>query len=228
DEDDCVELMPPQLLRDESDGCIVKSSAPYLIPNSQTIITAHSSQFERMIQQPVTVPRTFSRRARALIQSKLSHIDAKQAFLNMGCLIRRVNSRPIPHERHLMILFRLFVLLDVKLFVRPEFNLPGYDPTPLMPRCRIECYFFEDRSDFIVSMAVLRSQLEELIERIPELVCNLRYCQDAFDMTRIPSVVSNYVRKNFNQILKDLIAEYCYQLIQHKTPITAMPYVPTE
>ncbi|XP_051862893.1 uncharacterized protein LOC117574390 isoform X2 [Drosophila albomicans] len=224
----CYELWPPQLLQSESEGRIDESTIDCLIPNSQTILDANSTQFERMMQHPVAVPKTFSHRARQLIEDKLSSVDAKQAFHNLGSLIRRVNSRPIPHERHLQILFRLFARLDVQLFVRAEFNLPGCDPTPKMPRCRIECFFFPDRSDFIVSMAVLRSQLEQLMRQIPQILPNLHYCRDAFDLTRVPDVVRNYVRSYFNKLLKDLIAEYCYQLIQEKTPISAMPYVPTD
>ncbi|KAH8304778.1 hypothetical protein KR044_007006, partial [Drosophila immigrans] len=211
----------------DSVGSIAESTTHLLIPNSETVIAARSSQFERIMQQPVAVPSTFSKRARSLIEAKLTHIDDKLAFLNLGSLIRRVNSRPVPHRRHLLIIFRLFALLDVKLFVRPEFNLPDHDPTPTLQRCRIECFFFEDRSDFIFSMTVLRYQMEELLQQVPEIVANIRYCQDAFDLTRIPSAIRNYMRCNFKRTLKDLIAEYCYKLIQHETPITAMPYAPT-
>ncbi|XP_062138861.1 uncharacterized protein LOC133847697 [Drosophila sulfurigaster albostrigata] len=224
----CYELWPPQLLESESEGGIDESTIDCLIPNSQTILDANSTQFERMMQHPVAVPKTFSHRTRQLIEDKLSSVDAKQAFHNLGSLIRRVNSRPIPHDRHLQILFRLFARLDVQLFVRAEFNLPGCNPTPTMPRCRIECFFFPDRSDFIVSIAVLRSQLEQLMRQIPQILPNLHYCRDAFDLTRVPDVVRNYVRNHFNKLLKDLLAEYCYQLIQEKTPISAMPYELTD
>ncbi|KAH8411388.1 hypothetical protein KR215_003290, partial [Drosophila sulfurigaster] len=212
----------------ESEGGIDESTIDCLIPNSQTILDANSTQFERMMQHPVAVPKTFSHRARQQIEDKLSSVDAKQAFHNLGSLIRRVNSRPIPHDRHLQILFRLFARLDVQLFVRAEFNLPGCNPTPMMPRFRIECFFFPDRSDFIVSIAVLRSQLEQLMRQIPQILPNLHYCRDAFDLTRVPDLVRNYMRNHFNKLLKDLLAEYCYQLIQEKTPISAMPYEVTD
>lgn len=184
--------------------------------NTSSVIEAKSVLFERLME-PITLPDHFSERACAHIRSRLYQIEAKLAFLKFDKLMQKINKGPVPRYRHLMTFFKFVRLLDIKLFVREEICWPGFAPA-LEPRYQVECYVFDDRQDFIVSFALLCRQLQEFAEGFPDVRRNLRYIDDAFELTILPSPITKCMRYIMNSLhskrLFKFFAEITYDFIQ--------------
>ncbi|KAH8416763.1 hypothetical protein KR222_003282, partial [Zaprionus bogoriensis] len=210
-------LMKPHRLR-ESMGRIHLPTDQQEIRfnNASSIIEAKSSIFERLTS-PVVLPKHFSKRACEHIAKRLTQIEAKQAFFNFDTLLKKINDRPIPRNRHLLTFFKLVLLLDIKLFVREEICWPGYAPT-LEPRYQIECYVFDDRKDFLVSLALLCRQLKFFTDFMPNIRVNLRYIDDALDLTTVPPSLTRCLRSIMTKLhsrrLFKLLAEITYDFLQ--------------
>lgn len=217
--DDFSVVVSPHRLH-ESKGAIhmpVVSDQPKVKFNTtRSIIEAKSVLFERLMA-PVTLPKHFSKEACEHIQSRLVQIDAKQAFFKFDKLMRKINKNPVPMYKHLMTFFKFVVLLDIKLFVREEICWPGYAPAS-EPRYQVECYVFDDRKDFLVSFALLCRQLQEFADLYPCIKGNLRYIDDAFDLTVMPPLITKCLRSIMTILhsrrLLQFLAEVTFDFIQ--------------
>ncbi|TDG39423.1 hypothetical protein AWZ03_014153 [Drosophila navojoa] len=201
-------LCSPRTLKD-SDGDISTGNASVSTLNfetSQSIVTAKSSEFERVLQ-PVEVPQNYSPRAQELLRTKLKPMSAKQAFENLDKLVNKINSRSIPQNRQLLRFFRLAALLDLKMFVRLE-SYWGMPPT-LEPRCRLECYMFDDRNEFVLSVGLLCKQLNIFCELFPAVKRNLRYVDHALQLTSAPKGLTEF----FQALMTTLGAERIFKLV---------------
>lgn len=193
--------------------------------NTSSVIEAKSSLFERLME-PLALPEHFSQQACEHIRTRLCQIEAKQAFLKFDKLMQKINKNPVPRYRHLMTFFKLVMLLDIKLFVREEICWPGFSPAD-EPRYQVECFVFDDRQDFLVSLALLCRQLQEFADIFPAVRRNLRYIDDAFDLTIIPTPVTKCLRSIMNKLhskrLFKFFAEIAYDFIQPlPTPVNVI------
>lgn len=181
-----------------------------------SIIEAKSVVFERLME-PVKLPKHFSKEACEHFRSRLVQIEAKQTFFKFDKLMRKINKCPVPRYRHLMTFFKFVMLLDIKLFVREEICWPGYAPAT-EPRYQIECYVFDDRKDFLVSLGLLCRQLKEFAELYPSIKRNLRYIDDALDLIVVPTVVTRCLRAVMTTLhsrrLLQFLAEVTFDFIQ--------------
>lgn len=217
--DDFKVIVKPHRLH-ESKGAIhmptISGTPQVQFNNTSSVIEAKSSLFERLME-PISLPDHFSKQACEHIRSRLYQIEAKQAFLKFDKLMQKINKCPVPRYRHLMTFFKFVMLLDIKLFVREEICWPGYSPTT-EPRYQVECYVFDDRQDFIVSLALLCRQLQEFADLFPDVRRNLRYIDDAFDLTILPTPITKCLRSIMNTLhskrLFKFFAEITYDFIQ--------------
>lgn len=217
--DDFKVVVRPHRLR-ESKGAIhmptISDQPTVKFHNALSIIEAKSVLFERLMA-PVTLPEHFSKEACEHIRSRLVQIEAKQAFFKFDKLMRKINKKPVPLYRHLMTFFKFVMLLDIKLFVREEICWPGY-AAALEPRYQVECYVFDDRKDFLVSFALLCRQLQEFTDLYPSLKGNLRFIDDALDLTVMPPLITKCLRSIMNVLhsrrLLQFLAEVTFDFIQ--------------
>lgn len=210
----------------ESDGDIPLSDdgSSVKFETSQSIVNAKSSEFER-IMEPVRVPPNFSKRAHEHLKKKLRRMTAKQAFENLGKLVDKINSRPIPQNRQLLRFFRIAELLEIKMFARAETYWNGKSPT-IDPRCRLECYMFDDRNEFILSLGLLCKQLTIFSELFPRVKPNICYIDNALQLTIMPKPVTEFLRTVMvtlrAQTLFKLMAEMVYELLQPRATLLAL------
>lgn len=211
----------------ESDGEIAEGTdvSTLNFETSQSIVTAKSSEFERVLE-PVKVPESFSTRAYEHLKSKLKRVTAKQAFENLGKLVNKINSRPIPQNRQLLRFFRLAALLEIKMFVRLE-TYWGMPPT-IDPRCRLECYMFDDRNEFVLSMGLLCKQLHIFCELFPTIKANIRYVDNALQLTMIPRGLTDFLQALMSTFRAEkifkLLAEVVYEMMQPRASLLALAH----
>ncbi|EDW65986.2 uncharacterized protein [Drosophila virilis] len=191
---------------------------------SQSIIRARSSYFERLMD-PVRVPPNFSKRAYDQLQKKLSRMTAKQAFDNLARLVENINARAIPQNRQLLTFFRIAELLEIKMYVRTESYWAGRSPT-IDPRCRCECYMFDDRNEFVLSVGLLSKQLNIFAELFPGIKPNIRYIDNAFELTQMPTMLTKCIRSVMvtlrAQTLFNMMAEVAYEVLSPKATLLAL------
>lgn len=212
----------------ESDGDISESSdvsSTLNFETSQSIVTAKSSEFERVLE-PVQVPEHYSARAHEHLKTKLRRMTAKQAFENLGRLVQKINSRSIPQNRQLLRFFRLAVLLEIKMFVRLE-TYWGMPPT-IDPRCRLECYMFDDRNEFVLSIGLLCKQLNIFCELFPTVKENIRYVDNALQLTMMPRGLTDFLQTLMTTLgaekIFKILAEMIYGIMQPKATLLALAH----
>ncbi|XP_064537142.1 uncharacterized protein LOC135427539 [Drosophila montana] len=191
---------------------------------SQSIIRARSSYFERLME-PVKVPPNFSKRAYDQLQKKLGRMTAKQAFDNLARLVENINARAIPQNRQLLTFFRIAELLEIKMYVRTESYWAGKSPT-IDPRCRCECYMFDDRNEFVLSVGLLSKQLNIFADLFPGIKPNIRYIDNAFELTQMPTMLTKCIRSVMvtlrAQTLFNMMAEVAYEVLSPKATLLAL------
>ncbi|XP_017871790.1 PREDICTED: uncharacterized protein LOC108619621 [Drosophila arizonae] len=211
----------------ESDGDIFESTdvSTLNFETSQSIVTAKSSEFERVLE-PVQVPEHYSARAHEHLKTKLRRMTAKQAFENLGKLVQKINSRSIPQNRQLLRFFRLAALLEIKMFVRLE-TYWGMPPT-IDPRCRLDCYMFDDRNEFVLSMGLLCKQLNIFCELFPTVKENIRYVDNALQLTMMPRGLTDFLQTLMTTLgaekIFKLLAEMIYEMMQPKATLLALAH----
>lgn len=215
---------PHPLCESEGDIYIPSELSKLKFDCSQSIIRARSSYFERLMD-PVRVPPNFSKRAYDQLQKKLSRMTAKQAFDNLARLVENINARAIPQNRQLLTFFRIAELLEIKMYVRTESYWTGRSPT-IDPRCRCECYMFDDRSEFVLSVGLLSKQLNIFAELFPGIKPNIRYIDNAFELTQMPTMLTKCIRSVMvtlrAQTLFNMMAEVAYEVLSPKATLLAL------
>jgi len=192
---------------------------PPMIPSIISIesLIHKTSTFFACLTGPASVPSIYSLDACLQLEQKLRNLSVKQAFSKFGRLVERINEHTCPHHEHLITFFQFAEILDFKMFVRREYTfLDCISNTE--PRYRIECYVFDDRRDYITSIALLCRQFYKYAKLGPRATCNFRFIDTAFEMTHMPTMLTGWLKSALNAIharpLYNLLGELSYECIQ--------------
>lgn len=197
DMNDIQMLWDPQELR-ESIGHIPLPSMTPRIKGQESIIYKSSATFARLMDPPM-LPASYSLAANIQLKRNLKSLSVKQAFSKFGRLVEQINEQLCPRQEHLLTFFQIAEILDFKMFVRLECSFPCWAPTKA-ERFRIECYVFDDQRDFIASIAMLCRQLPILARICPGVTKNIRFVDNAFELTSMPLMLTSWLKAALNAI----------------------------
>ncbi|KAH8278121.1 hypothetical protein KR026_006891, partial [Drosophila bipectinata] len=182
----------------ESEGLI---SVPSVVPDdssNESIIEKSSSfkSFDHKVS-PVASTTSFSPESGAHIANELQKLNAKQAFRKFGILVDRINRDIQPQSELLLTFFQLVESLNLKMLVRLELKYLGWGEEP---RYVVECYRSEDRKDFVASIGLLCQQLHHFTDVCPGAARNLRFVDDAFELTNLPKKLTGWLKTGLSAI----------------------------
>ncbi|XP_020800540.1 uncharacterized protein LOC110177909 isoform X2 [Drosophila serrata] len=208
-------LFQPQMLRESLDHVPLELSSTSL---DFDFVTDQSSTSFTYFDDPLLLPASFSVAAFCHLAQRMRNPSVREAFSKLGLLVEIINERLCPEDEHLQLFFRLAQFLEFKMYVRREFNFPGWPPTPCR-RFRMECYVFDDRREYIASISLLPSQLRTMAKLFPGARQNLRFVDNAFELTPMPSKLTNILRV----VLEAMHARPLYELLGELTLDYARP-----
>ncbi|KAH8421431.1 hypothetical protein KR009_007470, partial [Drosophila setifemur] len=167
------------------------STRDSLIRTSSITITRHAG--------PAVGPPNCSPMASQHLKRRLRSLNVKMAFLKFGQLVKQINTDPIPQTEHLLTFFQFVETMDFKIFVRRECSFPG-DGESGERRYRLICYVFEDRQDFVATIGLQCRQLHQFAKLFPVVARNLRFVDNAFELTAVPPKWSRWLRSALDVI----------------------------
>ncbi|XP_068151035.1 uncharacterized protein [Drosophila tropicalis] len=211
----CDEIAPPTLenILASSDSTSSMDSKP---DDNTTIMQIYQGN---AVDESIGIKNKLSTSARiAFLRGELSTLDLKRSFSLFGRLIKGINLESCPHDEHLKLFFKFADLLSFKMFLRKEYNWPRCSSTN-KPRCRIECFAFDDQKNFITSIGLLTRQLKMLIVLYPNVVHNMQYINDAFALTAMPRTLTICLKSLLPKIMYNFLAELTYEWVQEPCPV---------
>ncbi|KAH8323172.1 hypothetical protein KR074_008408, partial [Drosophila pseudoananassae] len=197
----------------ESEGLIQVPSVIPSISSYESMIEKSSSFFNQHVN-PVASPTSFSPESGAKIENMLKNPNVRKALRKFGMLVDRINRDIQPQSELLLTFFQLVEMLDLKMLVRLELSYLGWGKEP---RYVVECYLFENRQDFVASIGLLCQQLHHFTDVCPGAAKNLRFVDNAFELTNLPRKVTGCLKTMLSAIhargLYDLLGELTLLLV---------------